>query len=315
MAKINVVKAAADVVEATNETITAGLTVINSGAELGDAAIDALLAKVEESILNGTVETLAVAADVLNASEMIVTALNEKVNALQAETQEAYETVVAAQETLDKLELANPKAEELAAVEETLAAATARYNELVEALVGTEAALANAESYKEAAQAQYDALTKPAEADTPELPTPSVTPEMPEVEPETPVVPETPDEEEETTPATPVVTPSTTVTSAVEAVIIATTAATTETTTIAETNTEVTTETTVEETVVIEEEETPLANGEVVADEAIVIEDEETPLAADEAKNNSVVPAVAASVGGVSLLALLAFFLKRKKAI
>ena len=291
MAKINVVKTAVEVVEATSETITAGLTVINTGADLGDAAIDALLAKVEATILDGTVETLAVAADILDVSDRIVTALADKINALAAETQEALDAVEKAQEALDALDL-NVKAEELAKAEQVLADATARYEALTEELEATKADLATAESYKNAAQAQYDALTAPAEEDTPVLPTPGV---------DAPVE----EEEEVVTPVTPVV-PST---PSIEDVIEATTTAvaTTTTTPVVIEDEETPLAGLEEETVVIEDEETPLAGGEEV-----VIEDEETPLAAEET-SNMVVP-VAVATGSVSILALLWFFLRKKVA-
>lgn len=298
-AKVNVVVAAVEVVEATSETITAGLTVINTGADLGDAAIDALLAKVEETILNGSVETLAVVADILDVSDRIVTALSDKMNALVAETQEAYDAVVKAQEALDALEL-NVKAEELVKAEQVLADATARYEALVEELEATKADLATAESYKNAAQAQYDALTAPAAGEEgPEgLPTPGV---------DAPVE----EEEEVVTPVTPVV-PST---PSIEEVIEATTVATTTTIATITEEVEIEDEETplaggdVEDEVVIEDEETPLANGEEVE-----IEDEEIPLAAEDTTSNMVVP-VAVTAGGVSILAVVVLlFLKKRKA-
>ena len=295
MAKINVVKTAVEVVEATSETITAGLTVINTGADLGDAAIDALIAKVEEAILNGSVETLAVAADILEVSDRIVSALADKINALASETQEAYDAVVEAQEALDALELTNPKAEELAKAEQTLADATARYEALTETLESAKADLATAENYKNAAQAQYDALTTPAEEDTPILPTPGV---------DAPVEEEEDDEE--------VVTPVVPSTPSIEDVIEATTTATTTTTTapveIEDEETPLAGGEVEGETIVIEDEETPLASGDVE------IEDEETPLAAAEETTSNVVVPVAVATGSVSILALLWFFLRKKVA-
>jgi len=298
-AKVNVVVAGVEVVKATSETITAGLTVVNTGADLGDAAIDALLAKVETAILDGTVETLAVAADILDVSDRIVTALEDKIIALSDETQEALEAVVKAQEALDALDL-NVKTEELAKAEQVLADATVRFEALAEELEATKAELATAESYKNAAQAQYDALTAPAAGEEgPEgLPTPGV---------DAPVE----EEEEVVTPVTPVV-PST---PSIEDVIEATTVATTTTIATITEEVEIEDEETplaggdVEDEVVIEDEETPLANGEET-----VIEDEETPLAAgEETTSNSVVP-VAVTAGGVSILALLWFFLRKKTA-
>lgn len=290
-AKVNVVVAGVEVVNATSETITAGLTVINTGADLGDAAIDALLAKVETTILNGTVETLAVAADILDVSDRIVTALSDKINALAAETQEALDAVVKAQEALDALEL-NAKAEELAKAEQVLADATARYEALTEELEAAKADLATAESYKKAAQEQYDALTAPAVGEEgPEgLPTPGV--DAPVVTPEvTPVVPSTP---------------------SIEEVIEATTVATTTTIATITEEVEIEDEETPlaggeEETIVIEDEETPLANGEEVE-----IEDEETPLAAEET-SNSVVPVAAVSIVLLLVIAVVVFSLKRRK--
>ncbi len=213
-AKINVVNAAVDVVEATKETIDAGIRVINEGKELGDSAVDTLLVQIEEAILNGTVETLLAAADVLDVTDRIVDALASKIGQLQAETDAAYKAVVAAKENLEAIKVTNPKAEELEAAKNALKDAKDRYNELSKALEGAQEDLETAKAYKEEAQKQYAELSKPAEGDTEELPTPGV--ETPEV-PSEPVDPENGDDntgneggndkEESTIPTTPV-TPS-----------------------------------------------------------------------------------------------------------
>ncbi len=157
-AKANVVVAGMEVVNATSAAIASGLNVINAGAELGDAAIDAALAKIETDLLTGAVGTLAIASDILGVSEQIVDAISAKVDGLQAETQEAYDAVLAAQKALEDLELSNPKAEELDAAKAELDAANERYEDLMAQLEEAEQSLAAATTYRDAAQQEYDKL-------------------------------------------------------------------------------------------------------------------------------------------------------------
>ncbi len=240
-AKVNVVTTGIAVVDAASQTITAGMNVVATGSDLKDAAIEAALAEIETALLTGAAGTLGVASQILATSDELVAKISAKVDALQVETQEAYDAVVAAQETLNKLELTAPKAEELEVAKETLEAATTRYTELVEELAATKTSLETAQTYKEAAQAQYDVLYAAEN---------------------TPVVPSTPDvdvdtDDVETTPS-------------IETVIVATTNAAS-----------TTVSTPVEEVVEIVEEETPLAAEEAteVVEEVEIVE-EETPLAA-----------------------------------
>ena len=164
-AKGDVAKSAWDVVIATEETIVSGLVVISEGQQLGDAAVDVLLAQIKRDILEGSVSVLVIASDVLGAADSIVSSLEAKVSALEAETEEAYNAVLAAQEALDALKLTNPGQDAIDAAQAELDAANETLAALEEKLAEAETALLDAKDYRAEAEAEYEKLVESEDSD------------------------------------------------------------------------------------------------------------------------------------------------------
>ena len=164
-AKGDVAKSAWDVVKATEETIVSGLVVISEGQQLGDAAVDVLLAQIKRDILEGSVSVLVIASDVLGAADSIVSSLEAKVSALEAETEEAYNAVLAAQEALYALKLTNPGQDAIDAAQAELDAANETLAALEEKLAEAETALLDAKDYRAEAEAEYEKLVESEDSD------------------------------------------------------------------------------------------------------------------------------------------------------
>ena len=302
-AKVEVLMAGIEVVEEAEKTITSGLEIVYAGAELSDASIEAMIEKIRNEVLSGTVAALTIAVDVVEVSDEMVKAINEQLVIFRFEAAAAKAEVDAAKAELEAIQLQTPGGDALVAASERLEKATENHDALVEKVDSLEASLVEAEDYREQAQARYEELkaaedeaTKPAEPGEGDVELP--TPEVDYVEPTPAPVAPTPAPQQPVIiygSAAPVVEEVVEVEAEVEEVVE---------------NVVANNETPVEEIVDIVDEETPLADG------TTDIADEEVPLAANKAEEPAVAPVVAAVAGTATVAAGAGFvFFRRKKSL
>ena len=156
VSKVKVVEAGIEVVDEARKTITAGLEIIYTGAELSDVAIQTMIEKIENEALSGAVAALTLTVDMVEVSDEMLNAVNAQVVALRTEVAKAEAELEAATTRLAEIEYSNPGQAELNAAKAGLDEANANYNAVAEKLVNVEAYVAQAETYKAVAWAQYE---------------------------------------------------------------------------------------------------------------------------------------------------------------
>ena len=158
VSKVKVVEAAIEVVDEARKTITAGLEIIYTGAELSDVAIQTMIEKIENEALSGAVAALTLTVDMVEVSDEMVNAVYAQVAALRNEVAKAEAELEAATAKLAEIEYQNPGQAELNAAKAGLDAANENYNAVAGKLANVEAYITQAETYKAVAWAQYEEL-------------------------------------------------------------------------------------------------------------------------------------------------------------
>ena len=181
MVKCIICKSCIVVVEEAETTVTLGLELVYSAADLSDASIETLIEKINNDILAGTVAALTIAVDMVEVSDDVVVAIYEKAQAVRVEAEAAKAELDTAKAELEALQLQTPGGKALMEASERLEVAVEKYDALTKEVAKLDACLEDAEDLRAQAQVRYEELkaaedefNAPASPEGGVLPTPGV---------------------------------------------------------------------------------------------------------------------------------------------